>query len=345
MFNALKGNKLGMKEEHFRDISESMMLMAVQSKMKMFIQRNARISSMYFNDSPDPKNIRRVMLVFVGIVYYDDMEPSEDALEDVFSKDFKNYKDVLVEQYGYVLCSNLDADAAGAGTGTLTFRELNNFLIACHGKLVSGHFEGLVVALSGHGTESGLMCSDGLVMEHEEIRSIFAEGRVSRIPQVFLVDACRVEDAEEEQKDDEHNAAGGALQLSVSKTDAAVETELGNDHLSVTVYASKKGMATRGGMLSQFMTAHFAESKGNEHPFGVLCDKVREAVGNNNQEMVVVPGNEEILDVVFRPNYGQRGRRQFKGRHNQSDPDAGKGNKGDKGDKGDQKDGATKSGQ
>ena len=147
--------------------------------------------------------------------------------------------------------------------------------------------DALIVTLSGHGNYDSLICSDGAHYRYKDIRQIFSnEDELARIPKLFLVDACRVDD-------DEEKSSGYGTRASSAK------------NLSGTIMATTEGNSVRGGKIAFTISKYFKENYDNKTftAFRNVRFSAKHLIeSNTDQALVLNEYDDDIDSITFKPN-------------------------------------------
>eukprot|EP01084_Bolivina_argentea_P315964 547578_1 len=93
--------------------------------------------------------------------------------------------------------SNIDELNKHKFGNKMTKKDVELFLRACRKKLFDDEtgtvfYDALFVTIGAHGIHNGIVCSDGKLYKHHDIRSLFEnDTNLRKIPKIYLVDACR----------------------------------------------------------------------------------------------------------------------------------------------------------
>eukprot|EP01083_Nonionella_stella_P144601 451752_1 len=152
-------------------------------------------------DAKSPIVMKNGLIITIAIAEYDDKECLFSVQRDV-----KYYRDVLAKRYGYKLMSSVCVN----DRYHMNREDVLNFIAKrCIPELIGPsllepklQYDGLLVALSGHGTIDSLVCSDGKKIKLSEFRDWFKSHPIlTTIPRFFCVDACRVKEAKETEEE------------------------------------------------------------------------------------------------------------------------------------------------
>eukprot|EP01083_Nonionella_stella_P123092 370688_1 len=278
---------------------------AVVGRMKRYAKSKGKRLNM---KTHHPFNNTRNVLVFsVGIGEYD-TDSGYGPLPDIIM-DLSRYKHTFADRYGYTLISNDDYNHRNMykSDGTqrtyyLSDTDLYELLLEVRRKLFSNHdqtqllFDALIVTISSHGVSKGIVCSDGTILAYKEIKKIFSDSTLDRIPKIYIVDACREEVAQE-----------------VSDLDLKeAEDEDTNPHpFGMTLFADSDGKSVRGGLLSKYMMDAFEANIEGKNGFYKVVIQATNEMKRCAGGPVLRTGDDYIHgsmdDVVFVPNVS-RGR-------------------------------------
>eukprot|EP01083_Nonionella_stella_P159255 519358_1 len=238
--------------------------------------------------------VRNPLGIAVTIGEYD--KPHKNIVD--VKRDVDCYEKVLVGQYGYTLMCSKDMK------GNLGYRMnkkdvIKYVLQECLPALTGGSFDtvkydALFVAISGHGTVDGVICSDGKVLRYTQIRKWFsALEALEEIPRFFCIDACRVIGS------DEQNDLVKRKPGNVSGTN------------STTIMGTTEGNTVRGGKVAQYLCDQLAlnfkqnQFEGKWKTFGSLYDaayaKIKVDTKNDNppQQLTMTEYDRPVDRVVF----------------------------------------------
>eukprot|EP01084_Bolivina_argentea_P026394 49085_1 len=253
-------------------------------------------NSHLFTATFDAKNVKNVLVICIGIVEYDDFQPLPDIV-----KDLDLYRNILGDKYGYVIVSNDDFENMKQFGYYLNDEKLIEFLLKCKNKICSEYdasellFDGIIIALSGHGVKDGIVCSNGHCVSYTEIRSIFCDPPVlTTIPRIFLIDACRT----------------GKIGNGDNIFKAEYKFKMPSKTYSVTITGAENN-TVRGGKIAQYITK--AMSRGYKikkyKNFGDICTEASntiEQATNNEQTLVRNEPDDKVFNIILKPNDGKR---------------------------------------
>lgn len=280
-------------------------------KGEKYLQWNARIQSTLLKtkhrneaQSPSPfsrvydddekkqplKQIKRILVIAVGIVDYDvdDYAKLPDAREDV-----TRYERVFKDLYRYQF-------RAKVGKG-ITSKELKRFLFECKEYLIVGKYHGAIISFSCHGNQTGVICSDGVVLTYLQLYSIFAGKRLREKIRVFVFDTCQVVDHGKKLAPDVDLAADSQNQ------DA--------DTMFLILKPNSNGRVVKEGMLARHLALAFEdrllEADGALSPLCTLqeiLDVVHSGIQKASQgkQGLIMTGSPDVKKVVFRCGDGAR---------------------------------------
>eukprot|EP01083_Nonionella_stella_P295465 1004225_1 len=260
------------------------------------------------NDTPDLADsfgvtiVQNALGVALTMGEYD--EPNEN-IPDV-KLDVDCYEKVLAKQYGYTLmCSK---DMKGNPGYRMNKKDVEDYVKKeCLPALTGGSFEkvnydALFVAISGHGTVDGVICSDGKVLRYSQIRKWFAQtDALVEIPRFFCIDACRVIES-----DDQNNLVRRAP-VNASGTNAT------------TITGTTEGNTVRGGKVAKYLCDQLAfnfeenQFEGKWKTFGSLYDaayhRIKADTKNDDppQQLTMTEYDRPVDKVVFVPRSRTRG--------------------------------------
>eukprot|EP01083_Nonionella_stella_P165719 552092_1 len=139
-------------------------------------------------DDVDRKN---ALIVCVGVAEYDEFE-NLDAANDIAM-----YRALFGDKYHYKVLANDPSKR-------MNRKDIEDFLYQARNELYDFkcrtlNYDSLVVTFGGHGTYGSIICSDGTRFKHKDLRKIFLIDELTDIPKIFLIDACRTDDDNDDQ--------------------------------------------------------------------------------------------------------------------------------------------------
>eukprot|EP01084_Bolivina_argentea_P050972 93769_1 len=243
----------------------------------------------------DPKNIHNMFVICVGIANYNDLKPLPDVPTDM-----ENYQRVFGRKYGYTVVANDDLEHVKQFGYYLTSTKLFQFLLKCKDKITASicnqptlFYDGIIVTISSHGYDNGIICSDGSNMSYNELRRIFYDNLLAKIPRIFLVDACR---------SSAHDFVANDFYYTVNEC----------KKFCVTVFGAGSGEYVRGGKVSKSVTTVLENCNAQNvyQNLDSMLNMAKKYIGRaNNGKLTLTcdPEKGDIFDIVLKKNDNLRG--------------------------------------
>eukprot|EP01083_Nonionella_stella_P020719 57492_1 len=218
------------------------------------------------------------LVACVGIAKYDELKDLKTA------NDIAMYRSLFEDKYGYKFIANDPSQP-------MNKQEMERFLRNARKVLYDFaddklNYDALIVTFGGHGTSDSVICSDGSKYKHKAIRKMFFIDELKDIPKIFLIDACRSDDPNEEETQKARTT------FTASTFSTTLMTSEGHD-----VYGAK---------ICKFITSKLRDAYHSDQftdfrtVYSAARAKIKKAT-NNEQDLVLCEHDLDIDSVIFMP--------------------------------------------